>query len=145
WDHVSVTAKGGKSRKQHWRSLRAALTVSYCACITEPFLTEGHSRTWRGSTEGETKYTFPRYSLTTFRSACCYSSALCIAAVRRTNSAESGLQTKERHSQQFKNRMADRDTLPLPLEVRARLAELELELSEAGDLPGNNPRSCAMA
>nr|XP_006634493.2 PREDICTED: disco-interacting protein 2 homolog C isoform X9 [Lepisosteus oculatus] len=29
--------------------------------------------------------------------------------------------------------MADRDTLPLPLEVRARLAELELELSE-GDI-----------
>ncbi|XP_033848234.2 disco-interacting protein 2 homolog C-like isoform X8 [Acipenser ruthenus] len=29
--------------------------------------------------------------------------------------------------------MADRDTLPLPLEVRARLAELELELSEGGD------------
>lgn len=26
--------------------------------------------------------------------------------------------------------MADRDTLPLPLEVRDRLAELELELSE---------------
>lgn len=26
--------------------------------------------------------------------------------------------------------MADRDALPLPLEVRARLAELELELSE---------------
>ncbi|KAL4631086.1 hypothetical protein GN956_G15297 [Arapaima gigas] len=26
--------------------------------------------------------------------------------------------------------MAERDTLPLPLEVRARLAELELELSE---------------
>ncbi|XP_033855720.1 disco-interacting protein 2 homolog C isoform X10 [Acipenser ruthenus] len=29
--------------------------------------------------------------------------------------------------------MADRDTLPLPLEVRARLAELELELSEGVD------------
>lgn len=27
-------------------------------------------------------------------------------------------------------RMADRETIPLPLEVRARLAELELELSE---------------
>ena len=26
--------------------------------------------------------------------------------------------------------MADRETIPLPLEVRARLAELELELSE---------------
>lgn len=31
--------------------------------------------------------------------------------------------------------MAERDALPLPLDIRARIAELELELSE-GEFPG---------
>ncbi|KAJ8278139.1 hypothetical protein GJAV_G00084290 [Gymnothorax javanicus] len=58
---------------------------------------------------------------------------LCYTVWRKISAESPGLQTKEKHSQLFKNRMADRDTLPLPLEVRARLAELELELSE-GDI-----------
>lgn len=37
---------------------------------------------------------------------------------------------KERAIPPRERTMADRDALPLPLEVRARLAELELELSE---------------
>ncbi|KAL1248518.1 hypothetical protein QQF64_021836 [Cirrhinus molitorella] len=40
--------------------------------------------------------------------------------------------------------MADRDALPLPLEVRARLAELELELSEVHQQLGKQavPHNC---
>lgn len=39
--------------------------------------------------------------------------------------------TKQKKTSRFVNgRMADRDPVPLPPEVRAKLAELELELSE---------------